>query len=170
MPNYEFHTFITRCKSYSRPKSIHYISHGNERVILLVFQLLYLNNELTDPIFLFPFLKEHRCRLHYISFFSQVNYSEFGISHQRTTLIKTEKLTVPILVSSPSIWQMTFLSSMLSNDVSTSCLLVLLKQQWRDVIKGPLTRRPESRLEVLIVAAEYSAMLLCYISVVFTSN
>ena len=87
MPNYEFHIFITRCKNYRRPKTIHYVSHENERVILLVFQLLYLNNELTDPIFLFPFLKEHRCRLHYILFFSWVNYFKFGISHQRTTLI-----------------------------------------------------------------------------------
>ena len=87
MPKYEFHIFITRCKSYRCPKSIHYVSHENERVILLVFQLLYLNNELTDPIFLFPFLKEHRCRLHYILLFSWVNYFKFGISHQRTTLI-----------------------------------------------------------------------------------
>ena len=86
MPNYEFHIFITRCKSYRRPKTIHYVSHENERVILLVFQLLYLNNELTDPIFLFHFLKEHRCRLHYILFFPFVNYFKFGISHQRTTL------------------------------------------------------------------------------------
>ena len=86
MPKYEFLIFITRCKSYRCPKSTHYISHENERVILLVFQLLYLNNELTDPIFLFPFLKEHRCRLHYILFFYRVNYFKFGISHQRTTL------------------------------------------------------------------------------------
>ena len=84
--NMKFHIFITRCKSYRCPKSIHYVSHENERVILLVFQLLYLNNELTDPIFLFPFLKEHRCRLHYILFFCWVNYYKFGISHQRTTL------------------------------------------------------------------------------------
>ena len=86
MLKYKFHIFITRCKSYRCPKSIHYVSHENERVIFLVFQLLYLNNELTDPIFLFPFLKEHRCRLHYVLFFSWVNYYKFGISHQRTTL------------------------------------------------------------------------------------
>ena len=90
MPNYEFHKFIIRCKSYRCSKSIHYASHGNERVIFLVFQLLYLNNELTDPIFLFTFLKEHRCRLHYILFFPWVNYFEFGISHQQTTLIISE--------------------------------------------------------------------------------
>ena len=60
MLNYDFHIFIFRCKSYRCPKSIHYVSHENERVILLVFQLLYLNNEHMDPIFLYARLQTGR--------------------------------------------------------------------------------------------------------------
>ena len=52
----------------------------------LSFSCYTLITNSRTPFFLFPFLKEHRCRLHYILFFSLVNYFKFGISHQRTTL------------------------------------------------------------------------------------
>ena len=44
MPNYDFHIFVISSKSYRRHKTMHYVSHENQRVIPLVFLRLYLNN------------------------------------------------------------------------------------------------------------------------------